>query len=624
MALKDIEQDLQRRDSEVAKREHKKTVYDVWQSKEGSSPKKDSRWQKIKDEMGEARTKAILAGVFVVIFCIIIIVISAVYVNYKRSFFNKDNVSLLILTPKMIDSNVITEVSFEYLNNNRADLNDVEILVDLGGYFVPEDGQQNFKRVSIDKGIITIGTIDGHEESSFKLAGHFVGPLNAVADISGIMRYSPSNTNIRYETPARAVTQITSSPITLDIDAPNEVISGNLIDIDLIVKNTSTTKLTNIKLILNNPKTFEMQKSEPKGVNNGNEWYIDEVGARSEYVIRVRGALTAPAGTVQMFKAEIVSQDDADGKYTVYSDAKYAPTMVKPPIVMKQEILNNNNGVVYSGKNLRYKVTFTNDSDIPLRDVIASVVFDASTLDFSKLRLRNGGSYDSDKKEIVWKASDVPELKTLEPKDEAVMHFEIPVMEQLPVETKEDYNFQITTIASIDSDDIPSELRENKIILSNAMTVKVGAKIVFNTDVKYKEGQKPLKVGEKTVYSVTVTVDNINNDLSNTLVKIPLPTYVDFESGDNEELKFNKRANVVEWNIGDIEHGAGITSERRMATFDISIIPSIDQVNSLPIIIKEQVLTAKDNFTNLDVVEKKHPITTRANDQNYNMGVITK
>jgi hypothetical protein len=617
MALKDIEKDLHKKDSEFTKREHNKTVYNVWQSKEPKK-NKDNGWQHIKDELVGTRIKAIVIGTVLTMFASSTIIVSSFFVIHQRGFFSQDRVSFEMSAAQKIDSNVATEVEFVYINDNRADLENAQIKVNFGDCFVPEENQDNFERASDNRGAIIIGKIKGGQKNKIILKGQFVGPKDVVADVSGTLRYTPEKTNLQYELQARTATEIASSPVSVDISGPQEVVSGNLMDMSIIVKNTSNNTLSKVKVVLKSPKSFVMQNASPEIVSK-NTWLFDSISPHSEQRINIRGILTAPPETVQIFQAEIGSQE-TESEYVSYAQGKYAPRMQGVPIIMHQAIVSDEDGIAYAGERLQYEVTFTNSSNMSLRDAVASIQFDTKVLDFSQLQLYDGGDYDAVNKKIIWKASDVEGLAIFKPKDTIKVRFNLPVLEKLPVESSDDYHFSIVTVAVIDSADIPSELKENKTILSNALSVPVGAKILFKGKAQFESGAKPLKVGDKTIYEIVLSIDNINNDLANVVVKAPLPTYVNFEKSD--DVSFNDRTNVITWDIGDIVHGAGITSDRIQATFSVGIIPSVDQIEEQPIIVKDQVLTAQDKFTGIQVRQENSEINTQTDNQEYRDGVV--
>ncbi len=607
MSLQNLEKDLQKKDPVSVKRKHNKTVYDVWEAEEPPKEKR-SNWQKIRDKMFPTRMRAIVfgGGLMAIVIALLVLTISIAYL--QRTFFAQERVTLTMEAPRSIDSNMLTEVVFTYTNDNRAYLDDARIIVQFGDYFVPEDGQENFTRVSDDQGVITIGKIEGKETNSIAIAGRFIGPKNAVDDVAGTLRYVPERTNVRFETNARATTTILSSPLMIDVKAPTEVVSGNLMNIAVVIKNTSANDFSHLKLTMDMPETFSLVDAQPRPVQGGKVWLIDNVLSQSEKIINIRGSINAPIGTAQKFFMELGTQKSG-AEYVTYAKESYTPQIINSPIIIRQEIRGNTDNVVYAGENLRFDVTATNNSDIPLRKAIVAVKFDTRVLDFSKLKLIDGGDYDAQEHKITWKASDVPALKVLNPGESVKISFIIPVMNKLPIETKNDHHFNITSLALIDSEDIPSELRENKTVLSNVLTVPVGAKVIFDSSATHKEGTQPLKVGEKTVYTITFSIDSINNDITNTVVHAPLPTYIQFESGD-DTIVYNERTNEITWNVGDVVHGTGVLSDSREVHFDISFVPSVDQIGEVPTLVKEQTLTAQDPFAGAEVTETAEKITT--------------
>ena len=605
MSIKNLEKDLQRKDSSLTQRKHDKTVYDVWKSKE-LDDEDVSTWQKIKDKMLNARLRAIMIGGIVVFSIMAVALVTTFLVYFQGGFFSSERVTLIMESPSSIGSNTLTEILFTYDNNNRAKLHDAQIAVQFGDYFIPAQNQENFERVSDSQGIITIGTIGGNDTDTVALAGHFVGPSDSVDDVSGILRYVPDRTSTRYEAQARTTTTITSSPISIDIKAPFEVVNGNLIDVAVIVKNNSKDAVSDLKLTIDTPKNFSIYNTTPTATHD-NTWLIRTIAPQSEQVIHLRGGLDSIVGTSQIFNVEVGTQESG-AEYVVYANGEYAPRIINSPIIVKQNIESNDSGVVYAGDRLKYVIKFLNDSEVPLRDSIVVAKFDTEVLDFSSLDLENKGDYDAKNKTITWKASDIPKLKLLNPHESGEISFAIPVLAKLPINSKSDYNLPVTTIVSIDSDDIPSELRENKTVLSNVLTKSVGAKVLLESKIVYVNGALPPKVGEKTKYTATLAITNVNNNISNSVVTVPLPTHVNFISG--KDVVFNERTNEVVWTIGDIGHGAGITSDIIQTDFDVEITPSIDQVDKSPLILQNQTLTAKDDFTNMPVQEISDSITT--------------
>lgn len=601
MAIKKVKEDLYKSNSKYAKREHNETVYKGSEFEDGSNQDNQSNWQGIQDRLLGTRAKAIVVGATALSIIAIISLMVAAFVYFQRTFFIQDNVQLQVIAPETADSNQLVEIVFAYENNNRASLSEAEIKVNFGKYFIPISDQQNFRSAGLSNGVISIGNIEQYSKSKISLAGHFVGPEDSVENIIGDLYYKPEKTNVIYSTQGRSATTITSSPIVIDFDSPKELVSGSNLDLKITAKNTSRQTIRNIKLIIDYPNTFSLQKAEPSFAQN-NTWFIDELAPQDEISVNLKGILGGDLGMAQKFKAQVETQAGQGG--IVYAIHEYAPIIIGSPIILDQKISGIKNDIAYVGNILSYSMSFLNDSELPIRDAIIKVFLKSEVLDFSELDLDRIGYYDSKNKSITWKASDIPALKLLEPHDSGEVHFTIPVTENFPIDDTTDTNFVIETQISIDSEDIPSPIRNNKTILTNSHLVKVGAQIPLTITGQYKSGVLPPQVGKKTTYTFTIEAGSHNNDLKDAVVSAVLPTGVTWEgnvSGDKEDnFVFNERSNSFTWNIGGITHGEGLLLPAKKVSFDVSIIPSIEQTGSSPVLIKDINLKAIDLFTNTE------------------------
>lgn len=602
LPIEKIEKDLPKKYSKYARRQHDKTVYYESEFEENGKDNKTA-WERLYDRFFSTRMKAIISGAIILLIITIISLSVAAFVYFQRSFFKPENVSLIITAPTSAKSNELVEINFEYENKNRASLSEAEIKVEFGKYFVPVQEQESFKVAGLNSGVIPVGKINSGSKKEITIAGHFVGPENFKENIQGILNYKPEKTNTIYSTQGKSTTTITSSPIVIDFDSPKEIVSGSSVDLIVSCKNTSRETIRDIKLIIEYPNGFSFDSTDPSFTQD-KVWLINELKPQEEKKFNLRGILTGEIGTFQKFKGQVETQ--ATQGNIVYAIHEYAPKIVNSPITLKQNVENE---IVYSGNSLNYTIEFFNNSDVPIRDAILNLKFEDRVLDFSELELDEKGFYDSKNKTITWKASDVPALKLIEPNESGQVRFHIPVKNPLPIQNKTDTNFTIETKASIDSEDIPSPIRANKTILTNSLLVKIGTEIPFVVTGKYKEGELPPRVGKETTYTLTIEVGSYINDLKNTEISSVLPTGV-FWKGNIEGIKvenllFNERANTMVWKVGGVTHGEGLLSPTQKISFDVSIVPSVDQVGTSSTLMKDIMLKATDVFTGQNI-SKNH------------------
>ena len=220
------------------------------------------------------------------------------------------------------------------------------------------------------------------------------------------------------------------------------------------------------------------------------------------------------------------------------------------------------------------------------------------------------GAFDQNSKVITWKGVDSPSLKLLGPGQTGEIFFSIKVKSNIPVEAVNDKNFVLSSIVKIDSPDIKSTLESNKIIAGNRLDIKLESKIFmetkgfYNDSVIINSGPIPPQVGKATTYTIHWKVFNISNDIANAQVSAELPTGVimtDKIVPNDGMLTYNSRNNSILWEIGNLAAGVGTLTPPKEVSFQVQIIPAINQLNNKVDLINSAVFSAKDLFTNTDV-----------------------
>ncbi len=157
---------------------------------------------------------------------------------------------------------------------------------------------------------------------------------------------------------------------------------------------------------------------------------------------------------------------------------------------------------------------------------------------------------------------------------------------------------------------------------STSALIKIISDVGFTGKVLYysgpftNHGLIPPKVEKETTYTVVWTISNTANNISQGLVQSSLPSWVRFVgpiSPSTEDLVYNPSTKQITWNVGRVPKGAGILGAPREVAFQIGFTPSLSQVRTTPTIINDAVLTAHDDFANVNVKVNKAPLRTDLN-----------
>lgn len=517
----------------------------------------------------------------------------------RAMLFSNDRVSVAISGPKEVASAETVEYTVEYGNRNLLAVRDAEITLSFPGSFRIESGEGI--SISGNSATISIGAIGSNTTGRVKFSGKFYGSKGTFAYLKAVLRYAPSGVSIRYETETQSGVTIASSPLSLEISAPQEVSSGGEAEYVVSYRNDGDLSFSNLRIRTEYPSGFRFNRSDPSASEGDSTWRIGNLLPRGSGEIRIKGILTGNRDEAKVFRVSLgVLQ--GDGTFISYDQKERVTRIVASPLVITQTVNGKSDISVNPGDALKYELRYVNQGGIGLRDVIVTLEVNADFLDLTKLQL-TGGAYDSARRLIVWKAPDFPGLARLEPGQGGTIDFSVPVRSDIGTSGEAGKNLAVRTVAKIDSPDVPFSSGSNKVISSNVLEVKIGAIVDFQALGYYfdttlpNSGPIPPKVGTETTYTIRLKVTNFLNDLSHAKVTATLPTgvrYTGKRSPESESTTYNERTGQFVWNIGSLFGGGKSTRE---LAFQVAATPSPNEAGKPISLLLGSVFEAQDVFT---------------------------
>jgi len=619
MPLNDLNRELYNPNSEdLVNRNHEQSGYDPSASVgQRLSPfEQEQQWSQPQKGLSPSQKKKLWIGAS--IFALILLIIGGIFFYrwWTKNAFHQDRVSISFEGPTETDSTQITKYIIHYTNNNRATLKNAEIQLSYPENFQPTDNL-NLKYVSPSASKIFIGDIKPNVSGQVELKGIFYAPKDFPVYLRGEIHFVPSNGTAELSMSNQIGVNITAAPVFLGVAAPQQAVDGDGLEYVIDYKNLDVRRIGDVQIRVTFPQGFEMGSSQPASSEKNSYWYIGNLEPNQGGKITIQGKIK---GNTNEAKGIIVSLGHMgnENEFIVYNKQELTTRIVSPVLSLVQTLDGKSGNVVVAGELLKYVVTYQNTGDIGLRDAIVTAEIKGSALDFSKINIEKG-SYDSAKNLIIWKASDVPELANINPKAKGSVYFTIPVKAVIPVENKLDKNFVISSLAKIDSPDIPTPIDSNKIIGSNKLELKVASKVIFETNGYYSDakiknsGPIPLETGKETTFTIHWQIINVSNDISEAKVVSALPSgvrWVDQVFPPNEKISYNARTNQLVWEAGKILAGAGVLGLPREVAFQIGVTPQASQIGNALDLLKESVFTAKDDFVEQEIMLKNNMKST--------------
>lgn len=605
MGIQDLEEQLHKREDEV--REPSRTDEFVPGRAADDARtllEKTSEWRSVRNRFFFNQTKTIRLGALAIGSIAFVALLAGIFVRIQQSLFSQDRVTVSVVGPSNVNSSDVTDFVISYENANRSGLADAELIVSYPPGFVPEGNSSTFRN-DASSSTVTIGNIASFEKKSLDFSGKFYGSKDSIAYIRAELRYRPSSVQSRFSATGQKSVNLRSASLAVELEAPLSVSPSGEVNYLVNYENTSDAPLSNVRMKATLPSGFSLKDADPKPSEGEVVWYLGSIASGERGKIRLTGNMNGEPNETKTIRVEF-GTFQGDNTFFPYSDAERTTRIVSAPFSIRQSLNGAAPKAVNPGDTLRYAITYRNDSEIALREVIVTVELEGDALDLPQLRSEKG-SYDSSRKVITWKASDVKQLGNLVPNASGKVEFNVPVRGGFVPQSMLTKDFQIKTTAKIESPDVPNPAGANKIVATNTMFVKVNSRLLLETTGYYKDsilpntGPIPPTVGQNTTYTLHWSLSNTTNDVTGAEVSADLPTGVVWTGNtfpDTEKISYNERTNKIVWSVGSLGVGEGVLSPKRAVAFQVSIRPEVNQLDTSPMLLDVSSAKAVDVFTN--------------------------
>ncbi|MDP1884812.1 MAG: hypothetical protein Q8L10_05655 [Candidatus Moranbacteria bacterium] len=609
MSLSEIKNKLYKKDPDKDLMFHDESEFDA-RSKNVElgkiDPSAEDVWRQQAPIPLEKKKNALkIGGIVLGVVVAIVLLLVAVY-QIRKASFGEDRVTVAVDGPKETRSGKLLTYEVTYNNDNWASLSGAVLRINHPESFKPEESTV-YKTESPTVSLVDLGNLEGHASGKIVFSGRAYSPKGTLMYIKAGLSYQPSNFSSRFLSEGQIGVNVISTPMTLEIMAPQGMASGDALDYQVSYKNVGAEDFENIRIKVDFPEGFIFSKSNPSVSEGNNIWYIGHLSAGDAGKIVISGKLQGERDNIKKVAAYIGTINQ--GQFVTYNEESTTTKIAASPLAIYQTVNGSTNFSANAGDALRFEIHYKNASDLGLGNVNIKETLNSPVLDYSTLEAE-GGAYDTDNRTIEWKAADHPGLANLGPGQEGMIAFSIKVSDVVPLQTVNDKNFVISSVVRIDSPDIPTPIEMNKIVAGNKMDIKLNSKLIVDVKGYYNDpfitntGPIPPAVGQETTYAIHLKAGNVSNDVTDAKIETVLPTGVvmtgkTYPEGAN--LEYNGRTNSIVWNIGSMKVGEGIISPLREVAFQVKIKPSLNQVGQMVDILQSGVFSAKDSFTQVDL-----------------------
>ena len=524
------------------------------------------------------------------------------------------NLTVAIDLPERLLSGVPTELTVQMSNASGSNLKNAQVSVSLpdGIVFVGTPGSRSVEHR-------TVGDLTAEKLSNESFLIMATGNPNTIATVNATVSYVPGALSSRFEQRVGKEVVIGEAGIELGVAPPVKAFGNEQFVTEVSYRNSSEVTFADAELRITYPTGFTLiSTSVASGTGAGPVWKLGNLAPGDEGTIAITGYVVGQDNENFEFTAALAS---TIGEATYEVAKRSASVGLAPsPLSIRVDVQGGPEAVYGANTNIRYGLTYTNNTAIGLRDVIVEAKLVGEMFDMKLLD--TDGALRSKDSTIVWNAARVPIFANLPPGGTGKLGFTIQTKQAFPITRLSSKNYQLTVQAKIESPTVPRNVAADKTMGVATISNKLRGALVASVAGYYRDpisgivnsGELPPKVGSPTQFTLHWILRNTSTDVQNIKLRSFLGPNVRFtgvqKSGTGIPLVYNERTQELTWEVPKISATRGILSDPVEIVFQVELTPSIDQLRSSPVLISDTAVTYTDVFTGENLTAQIPRLTT--------------
>jgi len=529
-------------------------------------------------------------------------------------------VSLTMEVPASVKSGADAEMRFAYDNATVGTVHCATLILLSGGRFVPAEvpnidttncAAAAFAQVEGNATVVPVGDIVQGPAQPLSIKGRFYGAEGADLPLTAELRYWQEAATSPTAVVARTFTTVIGTVLPLVMEMEGGAVYGRQADITVSYTNESRRQLDGVTVKLAPPPGFRLYGSMPL-VSEPLTWKLGDLAPDARGTITVTGILpsatrraSSPTFTVQAYTT--------DGNRpvlveTVRKNVDYRAT----DFVLYHEILGlADNQVVRPGDQLTVNITYKNGGSDTLRDV---------RIDLGPL---SPYLTPVSPNKLSWDKNALPDLAAVAPAATGTVTTVLKVADDItPAMLGADEHPVISLRATaqyvLDSDPtrpVLADTAPTTLPVATRLAIKAAAFYFTKDGDQLGIGPLPPKVGTATKYRIIVYLVNGTNAADDVRFEAYLPNNVSWTGKSSvtvgEAFDYLPSTGHLIWKVGRLPEFTDGTGNRIGGTFEVSLLPSADQVGKTADLVRDIRVSGTDAVTGVRVTALM-PVVTSA------------
>ncbi len=529
------------------------------------------------------------------------------------------NVDLTILGNSFVAGGEELPIQVEIANKNSSDLVDAVLTLEYPKGATDETGTEMARLAE------PLGTIAAGKSRSVGFSTVLYGEQGLSRTITATLSYHLAGSTATFEKAQSFSVMISSSPITLTVDGPTVSAAEQPFTITIRSVFNGDQPLVNPIVRVEYPTGFTFLSSTPGTLSGNNVWELGTLEKGQEFVISLRGKLSAIEGDERAFRVYLGTPvSDIDTRIAVaYNSALHSLLIEKPFIAADVSVEGQSSDVVSLpiGSSIRGAIAWRNMTGGIVTNPVFTLLLSGEGLSGATVEPVNG-YYDELLRAITWTATSDEDIATIDPDESGTLNFSI-----IPASptTKDDIRTTLSvqgTIANLQNE-IKTITGLDELMVRYAARLQFASQALYSIGPIKNSGPFPPKANQETSYTLTWTIKPADNPISGAVATATLPTNVTWAGvivPQSETLLYNQETREIRWNIGSLPK-ATATQLSKSVSFQIKARPTLSDVSQSLDLLSETVITAQDTSANAALRVTRPALTTSlATDPAYSPG----
>ncbi|MBI2086834.1 MAG: hypothetical protein HYT69_01540 [Candidatus Zambryskibacteria bacterium] len=552
--------------------------------------------------------------VFAVLFFIATILVAGYVFFGGTNFISSKNVDIEVVGPTLASAGELVELGVTIKNGNNSDLELANLSVSYpSGSRDPADSSKtiNFSKEEL-------GAIGAGGEAVRNIRVVLIGSTGELKEIKFSVEYKVRGSNATFYKDKVYPITIGSAPLTLTVESPEQVNSGDDFVIAISVALNSTEILKNVMLRAEYPYGYSVTSATPEAFSEDNVWALGDLAPGVEKKVEITGRLVGENQDERTMRFYVGVGDNgtvSPNFKTIVLSAQNTIAIERPSVGLSISF-NGESIPVYiapAESAIAAVVKFQNNLPEKILNPVLEVRFSGAALNKSSVLAQNG-AYNASSNRISWSIVNSQRLSELSPGQEGAVSFNFSALPDTISPGAE---------RGIEIEVVLSGMRgsgEGLLTISEKRTIKVASQVSLSSRATHSlgpfdnTGPIPPKVGKETTYGIIWSAGNTRGNLTNAKIVARLGTGVKWSgvhSAASENISYDETTNTVTWELGTLSSGTGFSTATREVAFQVTLTPATAQLGTAPTLVTGIGLSGFDSLLDKTVTATNPPLTTK-------------